>query len=248
MSVAARRSRQSTGRSPWLEWLAGQFNPLHATGRLPAALVVLLTGVLLGAFLFSDEFKIDTVRVEGAEFSDVEAVIEVSGTLGQSAFRARPDDVAARVEALPAVEHASVEIQYPGQVAIVVQEREPVIAITNGHEQALISEGGTAISSVDLVGLPELSVEGTNSLEDVEVTAELVAAVRAIDALFGDAARIVWTQDIGLNLELTGDRLILIGSPDQIDAKLTVLSAVEHQVDASWSQLDLREPSRPAYR
>ena len=248
MSVAARKSQGSIGRRRRLEWLAGQVDPANSSGRLPALLIVILTGILLWAFLLTNDFQIDSVRVQGAELSDVDEVVEMSQALNRSSFRARPDEIAARVETLPAVESASVELRYPGQVTIVVTEREPVLAVTNGLEHALISDDGTVISPRQLAGLPQLSVHGFDALTDADLSTELVAAVRAVFSLYGNESRLTLTRDIGLSLELTGGRSVLLGSPELMDTKLTVLSAVELQVDSNWSQLDLREPSRPAYR
>jgi cell division protein FtsQ len=218
------------------------------SGRKPAGVVALLTGLLLLAFLYSGLFQINSVTVHGAEYTDVQELIALAAVRDRSVFRTQPEAVAKRIESLSSIQDAQVEVRFPGTVAITIVEPEPVLVIENAGSQALVSADGAVIAERGLEGLPRLLIEGTEPASTFEPSAELVAAVRAIIGLYGDSLDMSWTTDTGLSIDFSDGRIVLIGQPEDIEAKLTVLSAIESQVGSSWSQLDLRVASRPAYR
>ncbi len=114
MSAAADSRRPRAVRRRRLGVVTGRLDQAMANGRIPAMLIVIVTGLLLYAFLFTNDFRVETVVVEGLQYGDGAAVVESSGLLDVSAFRARPDVAAAQIGVLPYVESVSVEFAFSG--------------------------------------------------------------------------------------------------------------------------------------
>ncbi|MEZ4520387.1 MAG: FtsQ-type POTRA domain-containing protein [Thermomicrobiales bacterium] len=247
MSAAAGNSG-AVRRRERLRALAGQIDRAMANGRIPALLVAIITGLLLGAFLLTNDYRVESVAVEGVEYGSDREVVDASRLLQQSAFDANVEETVARVAALPYVESVSVEIVFPGRATISIDERTPLFILQRDDGASLVSSGGDVIASGVVDGLPLLQVERSSDLPDDAVTPELVDAVTAIAGIYGPGADLIWSEDVGLAMEFSRGRLVIFGDATEIESKLVVLGAIEDQLDGDWTQLDLRVPTRPAYR
>ena len=246
MSAAASRSRRAaatTGRARWR-----QLDRAMADGRIPALLVVIITSLLLYAFLLTDDFRVETVSVDGVQYGNAGEVVDVARMLDRSAFEVDLEGAATRIAALPYVERVTVDLRYPGQATISIQERRPEIVVIENGQSSLVSSNGTIFADGEVEGLPHLVAHVPDGLEVETLPPELVAAVQAVAGIYGPSVELVWNQEFGLAMERPDKRLIIFGEPVEIEAKLTVLGAIEDQVDDDWTQLDLRVPTRPAYR
>lgn len=251
MSAAAASPRRAgrASRSDRLPRLARWTGEMAASGRLPAFLVALTTGLLAFAFLFTVDYPVSAITVEGLTVGEAREVVETSGLLGDPVFRAELEEAAERVAALPYVEHVEVSLTIPGEATIQITEREPALIVARGSERLLVATSGAVMaSSTDLDGLPVLKVSQDAPLDDSAMPQDLVDAVALIAAERGSDVELRWTRDDGLILSLPSGRAAIFGEPERPAAKLAVLEAVEDQIDADWRILDLREPTRPAYR
>ncbi len=219
------------------------------SGRLPAFLVALTTGLLLFAFLFTQDYPVSTVNVEGLSLGDARDVVQTSGLLGEPAFRADLDDAARAIAALPYVERVEVTLAFPGEATIVVTEREPVLIVAQGANRSVVAASGRVIApSTEKRDLPVLNIPpGTPAIDD-GLPDDLVAAILMIVESRGVDVELRWTSDDGIVVSLPTQQEVIFGGPELLVSKLTVLAAVEEQIDADWDILDLREPTRPAYR
>jgi cell division septal protein FtsQ len=220
---------------------------MASSGRLPAMLVALVSGLLAFAFLFTFDYPVSEITVEGLTVGDAHDVVDASGMLGEPAFRAELEDAAAGVARLPYVERVEVMLTFPGEATILVTERTPALILAQGAERSLIATTGSVMAeSTDARELPVLKVgpgEPAGALP-----ADLVAMIGSIVKMRGTDAELSWTGEDGLILTLPSGQMVIFGETDQPAAKLAVLEAVEEQIDADWEILDLREPTRPAYR
>lgn len=250
MTAAAPESqpvRPARGRDRFAA-IAGQLDRLMESGQLPALLVVLVTGLLLGSFLLTDDYRVESVTIDGVRYGDADEVVAESRMLNQSSFRVDLEQTAARIARLPYVEQVTVELKFPGLAVISIQERRPEIVVAQGGEFSLVSSNGMIIADGDVEGLPHLRSDRTDTLTDDVLTPDLVGAVRSVAGVYGPLTVLLWNQEIGLVMERPDERLVIFGEPDQIEAKLAILSAIENKIDADWTRLDLRVPTRPAYR
>lgn len=250
MSAAASRSRRAattTGRER-LRRRGRQLDQAMADGRIPALLVAIITGLLLCAFLLTDDYRVETVSVDGVQYGDAGEVVTVAGMLDRSAFEVDLERTAARIAALPYVEWVTVDLRYPGRATISIQERRPEIVVIENGQSSLVASSGMIFADGEVEGLPQLLVHLPDGGQGEALPTELVAAVKAIAGVYGPSVELVWNQNFGLAMERPDERLVIFGEPVEIEAKLTVLGAIEDQVDDEWTQLDLRVPTRPAYR
>jgi POTRA domain, FtsQ-type len=248
MSAAADSQRPRAIRRRQLGEITSRLDQAMANGRIPALLIVIVTGLLLYAFIFTDDFRVETVVVEGLKYGDGAAVIQSSDLLDVSAFRARPDAAVAEIAALPYVKSVSVDMRFPGRATIKIEERKPILNVEQDGITSLVSADGYTISSSFVEGLPLLHVDNRGAASEEILSPAVVSAARAVADVYGPDTALIWNPEIGLVMELAQDKMVVFGAPDGIDAKLGVLAAIEAQIDSDWSQLDIRVPTRPSYR
>jgi cell division septal protein FtsQ len=148
---------------------------LRGVAGAVVAVVALAAGATLGAqwLLSAPQFAVRHVDVRGLTRVAPGRVRDAAGIeAGVNVFRLRPDEVAARVQALPEVRRAEVIRELPDRVAILVEERQPFALV-------YLSEGSDAPLS-----LPRLS-ERTDAPLSLPRLSE------------GGAGRLVWIADDG---------------------------------------------------
>ncbi len=133
--VAVARSRFSRRR---LRGLLGRL-------KVPLLVVAVLGVVAGGAWLllWSDALAVDRVEVQGTRLLDSATVEDAVGVrLGTPLARVDLDEVADRVEQLPAVADVEVSRGWPGTLQVVVRERQSVAVVEeDGHYRGLDGEG-----------------------------------------------------------------------------------------------------------
>jgi cell division septal protein FtsQ len=228
--------------------LVGRLDASLANGKFPAFMIVIVTGLMLWAFLLTDDYRIETVSVEGLQHGDGAAVIAEADVLDRSAFRVQPAAAAERIAELPFVESVKLDLSFPGRATIRIVERRPALNVEHDGKGLLVSSEARVIATGSVEGLPTLRLDNRGASLDEALSAQVIAASKAIAAVYGPDVTLVWNADIGLVLEMPTGELVNFGPPEHIDAKLTVLAAIESQLAAGWSQLDLSVPTRPSYQ
>lgn len=219
------------------------------SGRLAAFLVTMMTGLLLFAFLFTPDYPVSTVTVEGLSVGDAPEVVQASGLLGEPAFRAELGEAARAIAALPYVERVQVTLTFPGEATIVVTEREPALVVVQGGSRMLIADSGRVLAmSTDRRDLPVLQVDPAYAPVADGLPGELLAAIAMIVESHGVDVELVWTVNDGIVITLPSGQMVVFGGAELPVSKLAVLAAAEQQIDDDWDVLDIREPTRPAYR
>ena len=162
------RARPRRGRNPW------------RTGFFALAAVAVVAGVawlLLG----NRVFVVRSVTVTGTHLVPAAAVIEAADVPpGTPLSRVDAGAVARRVEAIRQVASATVSVDWPDHVAIVVTERVPVLAVRMAHGgYDLVDQAGVVVrmATAKPAGLPLF----TTSLSGAALRADPgVAAVSAV--------------------------------------------------------------------
>jgi cell division protein FtsQ len=172
----------------------------------------------------------------------------MSGLLGESVFQLEANDAAERVGSLPYIEQVTVTLRFPGAATVEVVERPAVMIVQRDGRNMLVASGGQVMVSAGDEQLSILVVSGEPPDASETVPPEIVAAVQAVAVAYGPSARLSWDADDGLALVTEEGQRVVFGEAEAIEAKLAVLAAVDEQVDDDWSELDLREPTRPAFR
>lgn len=207
--------------------------------------VVALVGVALSPVL-----DVDRIEVVGAANSGPPAVAAASGiSAGDPLVRIDPGAAAARIEALPWVESASVRRDWPGTVQVVVEERVAVGVAGSGAGATLLAADGTVLGPAGDADLPRVSggrlpvgavIDGAR-LAAVSVLAELPGSLRAEVA----RARATGTDaDPVVTLVLTDGIAVRWGSASQSSAKADALAVLLEQADRpTIDAIDVSVPS-----
>jgi cell division protein FtsQ len=218
-------------------------------GRLPAFLLSVGLAVLVFGFLFSGDFPVRTVVVEGNKVAYADSIVELSGAMGQSVFTLNTEQIAQRVATHPAVASADVKAQFPDTVVIHLKERVPALAWHTGEQVVEVDERGDVIAFGDDSALPKIiQSSGDGPAPGTQVASGIVQAALYVTKTLGPTLSVLsYDPSTGLTAQLVDGRTVVLGNGDQIPLKVSVLQAVLKLPD-HWSKLDVRQPDRPYYQ
>ena len=219
------------------------------SGRLPAFLLSVGLAVLVFGFLFSGDFPVRVVVVQGNKVAYADAITELSGAIGQSIFSVDSRAIAQRVATHPAVASAEVTTEFPDKVVIRLHERVPAVAWHTGNQVALVDERGDVIAIADDPSLPVLvQTSGDGPMPGTKVAAGIVQAALYVHAqMGGKLAQLGYDPSSGLTAQLSDGRTVVLGDGNKIPLKMSVLQTVLKLPD-QWTRLDIRQPERPYYQ
>lgn len=213
----------------------------------------LVATVALGflAALWSPLLDVDEVRVQGAQRTGAEVVLEQAGIdLGDRLVSLDLHAAGARVAALPWVDQVRLHRRVSGVVTISVRERTAVAALATRAGTMLIDRDGRVLGPAadraagpvpTLVGVDPGVAPGQFVGRSAEQALEVAAAVAtaAPGALVS-----VRVDDLAAQLAVGGE--VRFGDATQLDAKVRSLRTVLDQVDLTClGVLDLRLPGSP---
>ncbi len=236
-------------RAPRRARARGYFKSVVLNGRLPAFLLSVGLSVLVFGFLFSGDFPVRTVVVEGNQVAYADSIVERSGAMGESIFTLDTGEVARRVSQHPAVASVNVHAELPDTIVVNVTERLPVLVWQTGQDTVLVDERGGVIASGDDKSLPRvIQTSGTSPVPGDQVPADIVQAATYLWQQMGSSLTALgYDSSSGITAQLSGERTIVLGSGDQIPLKMSVVSAAL-KMSETWSRLDVRQPDRPFYQ
>jgi len=156
----------------------------------------------------------------------------------------------AGVEALPYVQRAHVERQWPDTVRIVVTERTPVAWVEAKGRRALVDGTGRVLELVadPPVGLPQLA--GTTAVPGPGATVATAVAARVAAGLVGlkFGVQSITATDAGVSLQLPAGPEVRLGEPDRVPVKVRAAIAVLEAMALARSAVhyvDVSVPTNP---
>ncbi len=251
--MSARRpksvSKPADRRRPGRSRARGYFKSVSVNGRLPAFLLSVGLSVLVFGFLFSNDFPVRVVVVEGNKVAYADSIVERSGAIGKSVFTLDTADVARLVANHPAVASADVRAELPDTIVIKVTERLPVLVWQTGDQAVLVDDHGRVIASGDDKDLPRvIQTSGDAPVPGARVPADIVQAATYLTKQMGPSLTALgYDSSSGLIAQLDSGRTVVLGSGDRIPLKLSVVTSAL-KMSQQWSRLDVREPDRPFYQ
>lgn len=216
---------------------------------MPAFLLSVGLAVLAFGFLFSEDFAVRTVVVQGNNLAYADSIVAASGALGQSIFRLDTEEVAERVASHPAVASAQVSAAFPDRIIVKLTERVPTLVWQTGDQAVLVDDHGWVIARGYDENLPRVvQVEGDPLTPGSQIPPALIQAVQAVRERLGPRMSMLeYDPANGLIAHLQDDRSVVLGTSDRIPLKLNVLDAAL-SIQDQWKKLDVREPERPYYQ
>jgi len=116
--------------------------PFIAGWRIASLSIVLLLITMLGRLLTDPQMFINGINLGGANFIPGEEIYAKSGIASLNIFWVDPRAVEAKVESIPGIASATVKIEWPANVTIMVKERVPVLTWVEGEKQWWVDSGG----------------------------------------------------------------------------------------------------------
>jgi cell division protein FtsQ len=241
-------SKESGARLSRRSRLAEYHRTISANGRLPAFLLSVGLAVLAFGFLFTQDFLVKTVVVQGNSLAYADSIVESSGAINQPIFLLDTEEIARRVASHPAVEWSQVSAALPDRLIVRVHERVPVLVWQAGERAFLVDERGWVLAESDDPKLPRIiQLHGSPPAVGRQLPPLLIEAIQAVGNRLGQRlTTLEHDQSDGLTAYLSDGRVVILGSVDRIPVKLNVLDAALG-LPEQWLQLDLREPERPYY-
>ena len=194
-------------------------------------------------------FQIDAITISGIKQLDQGEILAAAAIdPSHSLLFLNAADVRARLVALPLVRDAIVTKLFPNRLTVAVEERDPVAVWQINGALSIVSGDGVVIDTVRddrFMGLPFVVGEGANAkvgefLALLDAAGDLRSRVVA-GILVADRR---WTLKMDSGVEI---KLPEIGAKDAV-ARLTALEKQGQVLDKDVISIDLRMPTRVAFR
>lgn len=251
-----RKRTDSTETGPRLRWRAALRWAYRLFSLLVYLLVLILSSWLLYYSVSSPYFSVRDIAVSGNRLLDAESASEAAGALDRNPLLLNPDWVEDSLRRVSIVKDAAAEVSLPGQLAIVVTERTPLVRWQAREGSFLVDREGIAFSEADFpVEITIRDVQGTPIEIGSRVDPAIIAAAETLDgALRGRAgiqpAGFDYAVSEGLSFLLPGGTRVVVGNADDLEWKLSALAAITGHLEASKARadlIDLRFRDRPVY-
>lgn len=193
--------------------------------------VVVVALVVVG-IIASPLFGVDRVIVQGATYTDAEVLDEIVADLGGDAvLLVDSHAVEERLEAVPWVERARVDAQFPGTVVIDIRERRALATFQGGDQRwRVIDVQGRVLDVLDGQPVAYMPIIGDHpdTARGQFAGAPYAAAAALVQVLPAEIRAV--TRSVGLDavtgtltMELTSGTTVRLGSADDLDLKLARL-------------------------
>ena len=158
------------------------------------------------------------------------------------------EDVRARVESIPWIEHATVERRLPGTLVINLQERRPFAVWQNQGKYVLVDRTGQVVTNQDVAQFPHLPLIVGQGAPGAAAT--LLDALRERPALAQKVVASVRVGERRWNLRTTSGSDILLPEGHEVVAldRLIQLQQQHDVLDRPLAAIDMRLPDRLVFR
>jgi cell division septal protein FtsQ len=224
---------------------------LAKPGARAVSLWLLVTcAVLIYLFSTSDWFYVQAIVVQGNNAVPSDEIVKASGALNYSVFFLRFGELESKLRAMPSVKDAHVAYEFPNALTITVAERRPVFAWESNKKSWWADESGQLFAARSPL-TNTLTVRDSDNLQRAQLSAQLVASVKAVMAALPTLKRLDYSDLKGLSFVDERDWRIMLGQPDQLNAKLAMLQTlssylVSQKIEAEY--IDVRLPERAFYK
>jgi cell division protein FtsQ len=255
----AARPRTSRARAAALPAPRARPLPLPSGRSILTGLALLAAaGGLYAAARGTSMFAVDAVRVEGAPPGLARQVEgELATLVGRSLVALDGGDVAARVEALPAVRSATVDRAFPHTLVVTVVPERPAVVLRRGAESWLVSARGRVVRRLEQGAhpkLPRIWLPRSFALEQGAIVgdAEVLRSVLALRAVAAERlpARVRTVRGDGeLTLVLASGLELRLGEDAELALKVAAAREILPLLDPPGlggpTYVDLSVPERP---
>jgi len=222
--------------------------------------VLLLFGAsgLLYHVAASDDFRITTVAVIGAQLVPVAEIEQTAAANGLNIFWVRQEEVGQRLQAISAIQSARVSATLPNRLEVRIVERAPVAVWRTGDASFLVDAEGRILRSTDReVNLPMIRDLGTRPIPSGgRVDAKALGTMFRLQQLLPQIATLrpqefEYSPDTGVTVVVDSGARMRFGLDDDLEWKVAALAAIRRDLDRQGQRpelIDLRYKDRPYVR
>jgi len=213
--------------------------------------LVLLLATVLYLFFGTYRFYVyaENVNVAGTSLLTKGEVSQASEVDGYSIFWINPGEVRERVEKLPYVKQAHVQVWLPNRVQIHIEEREPVAAWRLGADVFWVDEEGVRLSprgpATDLVTI--VDAEGKATDADGRMRIDLLHAALTLHSLLPGVSVFNYSASMGLHFTTPDGTEVVMGAEGNLGEKVMVFEKLREQYTGRPAprKIDLRFERAP---
>lgn len=225
------------------------------SGRPLSVMLLVVVLYFTVTMMWSNTYFVRNIVVEGATTMSVQRVSEIADVIDMPIWQVNGEAIAARLQTNPYVISASVYVQLPNTVRVVLREQQSEIRWKSGEWYLIVDPEGNVLGIDTAVVLTDTLVihdERNNSLVAGDVIdSEVLSLARDVYLrLPADAdvaiSRINWHDQRGLSVRTVNNQLVLIGMRDRLDEKIALLATLRKS-NTEFVFADLR-PLTPYYR
>jgi hypothetical protein len=221
--------------------------------------VVLLVGwaLLVRAAWTDPTFMVGQTTVEGAALMSPAQVQSIANMRGLHIFGVDPQAVEQRLESYAEIDAAQVQVKFPAEVTIGIEERQPIVEWNDGGKTWWLSASGVAfIQRSDQAPLASVRAENPvlnitqDALEPAIDPAVLWSAVALTERL-PYATDLSYSMDGGLGFYDPRGWRVSFGSGDDMDIKIVLYEALARRLvdsGAAIEHVSVEDPSSPYYK
>jgi len=222
--------------------------------RWMVALVAAASCLATGWWIVTDSplLDVDAVRVDGANRTPIDAVIDASGIQkGQALVEVDTKVAKANIAELPWIQDVRADRSLAGAVTFAVTEREPVAAMPGAEGWLIVDADGRVLEERGTVDPGLVLVDGRRwhvrpggwvseqALPALDAASLLPSGLRSKVAAIND------TED-GLSLVLFGGGRVILGDTTDLDDKFLSALTMVVRVDLTClDHVDVRAPAVP---
>jgi hypothetical protein len=242
-------------------------------GRLLAVLLLAGAAWLVYDFASSPRFQVHAVRVQGNLLLSRAEVQDWAAVVGANIFWVNHADVAARLSALPLVQHVEVSATLPDTVDVQIVERRPAGFWTSGDQTYLVDKEGVILKPVDaetaqihacagqacdpqvapLPSVSEIDAEPLVPGDHVDASALTTSSrlAQLLPSVGVQPLSFQWSRDAGLEVPTVDGwraRFDQAGNLDQQVAQLRSIRDALSRTNTAAGLIDVRFGDRPYFR
>ena len=222
--------------------------------KLPGAILFCASLLLVSAFLFDEQFRVDEITVAGLEVVQPEQIEIALATLGKNIFGEQSEHLAELVRTqCPGVEEAQVQFRLPGQVAVRVAERPVQFVWETGGARYLLDASGMVLVPGEIIGAHVLIRDKDNAQlalgEYVDPAA--LSMVRGLQRVMPDVGVFDYSKARGVSLSSDSGWTIWFGVEGDPAYKVALMTSLLQQLarqQADVEYMDIRVDTRATYR
>ncbi|MEP7199802.1 MAG: FtsQ-type POTRA domain-containing protein [Chloroflexota bacterium] len=201
-------------------------------------------------FATSDLFYVSQIVIEGNATVPTEELGRASGAANYNVFFLQFGAIERNVNTVPGIAAVSSWYEWPNIVHIAVGERKPLFVWEGSKQAVWVDEAGVVFPARGPLS-NTLVIRDLDNKTRVNIDPRIVASLKTINGALPSLKRLEYSDAKGLSFNDEHGWRVLLGQPEQIGAKLSLLQALSAYLTAqniAAEYVDVRLPERAFYK